>query len=98
MITHGMMLGLNTDQINMYAHPDIDSNSMRSIMDCIMNGMDEEKIKIIANPKFKNLGKHIQVKIGFEQGLTIEEVLTYAKPEYSVAEMIKMRNDLVNNK
>lgn len=98
MIEHGRMLGLSLDQINMYAHPDIDNHSMRTIIDCIMNGMTDDQIKVIANPKLKNLGKVTQAVIGFKQGLTVDQVSTYAKPEYTVAQMISMRTNLVNNK
>lgn len=97
MIEYGRMLGLTIDQINMYAHPDIDNHSMRTIIDCIMNGMTDNQIKVIANPKLKNLGKVTQAVIGFKQGLTVDQVSTYAKPEYTVAQMISMRTNLVNN-
>lgn len=97
-ISYGKLLGLSIDQINMYAHPNFDANSMRVIIDCIMDGMDTKKIEVIANPEFQNLGKIIQTKIGFELGLTIDQVKSYAKPEYTVKEMIDMRLKLLNNK
>lgn len=94
-IAFGKLLGLTLDQINIYAHPDIDSYSMRIIIDCIRSGMDIEKIKIIANPNLKNVGKVTQIRIGFESGLSIEDVLTYADPKYTVKEMIDIRCTLM---
>ena len=90
-IEFGRLMGLTIDQISMYAHPDIDQYSMQVIIDCIRAGMDIEKIKIMANPKLKNVGKVTQIKLGFESGLTIDQVLTYASPEHTVKEMIDMR-------
>ena len=95
MIDFGRLIGLSPDQISLYAHPDIDHYSMQVIIDCIRSGMDVEKIKVIANPKLKNVGKVTQIKIGFEQGLTVDQVLTYADPKFSVKEMIGMRNSLI---
>ena len=95
MIDFGRLIGLSLDQISLYAHPDIDHYSMQVIIDCIRSGMDVEKIKVLANPKLKNIGKVTQIKIGFEQGLTIDQVLIYADPEVSVKEMIDIRNFLI---
>ena len=97
MIEFGKLIGLTLDQISMYAHPDIDQYSMQVIIDCIRANMDIEKIKIMANPKLKNVGKVTQIKIGFESGLTIEQVLTYASPEHTVKEMIDMRVALMSD-
>ena len=97
-IMFGKLIGLTLDQINMYAHPDINSYSMKVIIDCIRSGMDVEKIKILANPELKNVGKVTQIRIGFECGLSIEEVLSYADPKYTVKEMIDMRLKLVSDK
>ena len=95
MIDFGRLIGLSLDQISLYAHPDIDHYSMQVIIDCIRSGMDVKKIKVLANPELKNVGKVTQIKIGFEQGLTIDQVLTYADPKFSVKEMIDMRNSLI---
>ena len=97
-IMFGKLIGLTLDQINMYAHPDINNYSMKVIIDCIRSGMDVEKIKILANPELKNVGKVTQIRIGFETGLNIEEVLTYADPKYTVKEMIDMRLKLISDK
>ena len=95
MIDFGRLIGLSLDQISLYAHPDIDHYSMQVIIDCIRSGMDVKKIKVLANPELKNVGKVTQIKIGFEQGLTIDQVLTYADPKFSVKEMIDKRNSLI---
>lgn len=97
-IMFGKLIGLTLDRINIYAHPDIDSYSMKVIIDCIRSGMDVEKIKILANPELKNVGKVTQIRIGFETGLSVEEVLTYADPKYTVKEMIDMRLKLISDK
>lgn len=93
-ITYANTIGLSLDQINIFAHPNFDSFSMREIIACIRDGMSIERLNVVANPEFKNLGKIVQAKIGFDLGLSVEEVSQYAKPEYTVAEMIKMRIDI----
>lgn len=96
-IAFAKLIGLTLDQINLFAHPEIDNYSMRIIIDCIRSGMDSDKVKILANPELKNVGKVTQIRIGFECGLSIEEVLTYANPKYTVKEMIEMRLKLISN-
>ena len=80
-IIGGLELGLDTEQIKLYAKPDFNYKQMIQIMYGLKNGLNNKQICFYAKPEFDGI-QMCEIRKGFEEGLSTKEISVYAKPEF----------------
>jgi hypothetical protein len=97
-ILTGVYHGLTETEIRICAEP-IDGSihysaaSMRQLRKAIENGLDEERVDLIANPLF-TAGQRREIRLGFENRLTMNQVKVYASPAVNRIRMAEIRSRL----
>lgn len=89
-IIYGYESELTEDQIKTYADKKIDHLDMRKTRKILEANLTEEQFNLINKDKF-SLYQCEQIILGFEEGLTINEVKTYAKKNLDGDEMKERR-------
>ncbi len=82
--------GLTREQIEVFAFPKIHGGIMRYAMIDLMAGYSIEQIKLYVNKKYTP-DQALEISVGLNNGLTIEQVKTYADPDLSWRGMERKR-------
>lgn len=80
-VEKGFAHGLTEDQIKIYVNPNFSELDMKIIRKAILHKICPEGVKLIAEGMFDGLEAK-EIRKGFEHGLTLEQVLIYAWPDY----------------
>ena len=94
-ILSGFIDGLSIEQVSVYAKPEFNNHEMSTIERGLhYYNLTPEQIELVANPKFKDIPNGAPsywqmevVLLGFEHGLSTEQVSIYAKPEFDYTQM-----------
>lgn len=81
---------LTQDQINFITNPDLESYEMRLIRVCCENNVAQNEIEELISLKFNEMQTY-EIIYGLKNGLTIDEIKTYAIPELSWLDMKNAR-------
>ena len=89
----GVVQGLSSAQVNMYAKLEFNSYQMCQIRVGLENGLSLERVAYFAKPEFDEFQMSV-IRVGFELGMSLDEVSAFANPEFSWQKMFRMRTQL----
>ena len=98
-ICGGFKSGLTIEQVKIYADPKIKWFDMATINDyLVLDNLTEEQIKFLMNYELFNKfsDQRFMAVEGFKNGLTIEQVATYIKPDFDKKQMREIMNGFKN--
>lgn len=85
----GLRDGLTEDQIAYYARPEFDGMQMNALRYSVtsVHGLNRQQLELIANPAFGAVQMDV-IRSGFERGMTMEQVKSFAQPELTAQQML----------
>ncbi len=96
-ITKAKELGLNEEEIKVFAKSCYNAKQMGVLKHAINEGIDQSVINIMSDSEFSSQ-QMWQIKTAAKEGLNLAKIKKFAKPYYSVSEMTIYRLGLINGK
>lgn len=97
-IIGGLELGLDTEQIKIYAKPDFNHAQMHQIFYGFLNGLNQKQICFYAKPKF-DICQMALIRKCFEEGWSTKEIALFAtKPEFDYYQMCFLKSVIEEKK
>ena len=85
-ISAGIHEGLTADQIAVFARSEFTGDQM-SALRCSASDLSPEQLALVANPAFSSVQMDV-IASSFRNGMTMEQVSTFAKPELTANQML----------